>query len=238
GLSIAAAPTTRECLGADGQYSDPTNCAAYYSCEGGVGRRVACDPPNFYHPERGECSGKPENCKPGAVVYVPKKEGTDARAVLKNGEAAEQNKPKVVCYVTSWSFTANQEVNLFQNISTNVFALMSCMLSPVWIQKGCKLRNSDAWADLNNNLYERITSLEDVQVLLSVGGWTDSSGDKYSRLVSDGSARRRFVLGAVAFLRKHRFNGLHLDWNYPVCWQSDCKRGPSTDKANFAKLLQ
>nr|CAI5856018.1 unnamed protein product [Callosobruchus analis] len=228
----------REMKGADGQYSDPTNCAAYYNCQGGVGRRVTCDPPNFYNPEKGECSGKPEDCKPGAVVYVPKKETTDTRAVLKNGGAAEQNKPKVVCYVTSWSFYRKSGAkfvpeNIDQRLCTHVvYAFAS--LDPERLQ----IKEFDAWADLNNNLYERITSLEDVQVLLSVGGWTDSSGDKYSRLVSDGSARRRFVLGAVAFLRKHRFNGLHLDWNYPVCWQSDCKRGPSTDKANFAKLLQ
>lgn len=75
-------------------------------------------------------------------------------------------------------------------------------------------------------------------MLLSLGGWTDSAGDKYSRLVSDGSARRRFVVGAVGFLRRHGFKGLHFDWNYPVCWQSNCKRGPASDKANFAKLIQ
>lgn len=87
-------------------------------------------------------------------------------------------------------------------------------------------------------LYQRITSLQDTTVLLSLGGWTDSAGDKYSRLVSDGSARRRFVVSAVGFLRKHGFGGLHFDWNYPTCWQSNCKRGPSSDKPNFTKLIQ
>jgi chitinase len=75
-------------------------------------------------------------------------------------------------------------------------------------------------------------------VLLSLGGWTDSAGDKYSRLVGDGSARRRFVIGVVSFLRRHHFRGLHFDWNYPVCWQSNCKKGASSDKPNFTKLIQ
>lgn len=88
------------------------------------------------------------------------------------------------------------------------------------------------------DLYSRATSITDVPVLLALGGWTDSSGDKYSRLVSDGSARRRFTLGVVAFLRKHGFKGLHIDWNYPVCWQSNCNKGPASDKQNFAKLVQ
>lgn len=87
-------------------------------------------------------------------------------------------------------------------------------------------------------LYQRITSLKDTTILLSLGGWTDSAGDKYSRLVSDGSARRRFVVSAVSFLRKHGFGGLHFDWNYPTCWQSNCKIGPSSDKPNFSKLMQ
>lgn len=117
------------------------------------------------------------------------------------------------------------------------------------------MKEFDPWADMDNSkfpilcsyikfnnnfsdLYQRITSLKDITVLLSLGGWTDSAGDKYSRLVSDGSARRRFVVSAVSFLRKHGFGGLHFDWNYPTCWQSNCKRGPSSDKPNFTKLIQ
>jgi len=78
----------------------------------------------------------------------------------------------------------------------------------------------------------------DVKVLLALGGWTDSTGDKYSRLVSDGGTRRKFVSSVVSYLRRHNFKGLHLDWNYPKCWQSNCNKGPASDKANFAKLVQ
>lgn len=74
--------------------------------------------------------------------------------------------------------------------------------------------------------------------MISLGGWTDSSGDKYSRLVSDSSQRRKFVIGVVDFLKKYGFKGLHLDWNYPVCWQSNCKKGPASDRNNFSKLIE
>lgn len=82
-----------------------------------------------------------------------------------------------------------------------------------------------------------MTSIQDTNILLGLGGWTDSSDDKYSRLVSSPVARRKFASSAVQFLRKHKFQGLSLEWNYPGCWQSDCQRGPAADRPNFAKLL-
>lgn len=87
-------------------------------------------------------------------------------------------------------------------------------------------------------MYERVTSLKAVKVLLGLGGWTDSAGDKYSRLVSSDSARAKFIQKLIPFLRMNNFNGLHLDWNYPVCWQSNCKKGAKSDKANYAKFIQ
>ena len=71
-----------------------------------------------------------------------------------------------------------------------------------------------------------------------MGGWTDSNGDTYSRLVSDGSARSNFAVQAAKFVDKNGFDGLHLDWQYPVCWQADCSKGPASDKNNYVLLAQ
>lgn len=54
---------------------------------------------------------------------------------------------------------------------------------------------------------------------MALGGWNDSEGDKYSRLVNDPDARSRFVRHAVEFLEEFDFDGLDLDWEYPKCWQ-------------------
>lgn len=56
-------------------------------------------------------------------------------------------------------------------------------------------------------------------MLLALGGWNDSAGDKYSRLVNSPAARKKFIAHAVQFLEKFGFDGLDLDWEYPVCWQ-------------------
>lgn len=83
-----------------------------------------------------------------------------------------------------------------------------------------------------------MTSIKGTRILLALGGWTDSSGDKYSRLISNDVSRRKFVASTINFLKKHNFDGLSIEWNYPKCWQSDCKKGPDSDKPNFTKLLR
>lgn len=90
-----------------------------------------------------------------------------------------------------------------------------------------------------SELYKRFVDSNKVNNnFIAIGGWTDSAGDKYSRLVSNASSRRNFITKAVEFLKKYGFDGIHIDWNYPVCWQSDCKRGDTRDKANYAKFIE
>ena len=49
---------------------------------------------------------------------------------------------------------------------------------------------------------------------------------------------RAFIEHAVPFLKKHNFDGLDLDWEYPKCWQVDCKKGPESDKKAFADWVK
>jgi len=76
--------------------------------------------------------------------------------------------------------------------------------------------------DSGPKLYSKVTALKskgNVKVLIALGGWNDSLGDKYSRMVNDPSARKRFIENAMIFIEKYGFDGLDLDWEYPKCWQ-------------------
>lgn len=57
-------------------------------------------------------------------------------------------------------------------------------------------------------------------------------------MVNNPSARKRFVNNVIQFIDKYDFDGLDLDWEYPVCWQVDCKRGPASDKQGFSALVE
>ncbi|KAG5889208.1 hypothetical protein JTB14_033286 [Gonioctena quinquepunctata] len=220
-----------------GYYSDSKNCAAYYICKNGLTYHLSCGNDLMFNPTNGKCDHvNPGKCRPGETVHISSTL-KDVNLLVKK-EPIKDKRPKVVCYVTNWAFYRKAggkfvPEHIDQQLCTHVvYAFAS--LDP----EKLLVKEFDPWADLDNNLYERITSLKDTTVLLSLGGWTDSTGNKYSRLVSDGTARRRFVVGTVAFLRKHGFKGIHFDWNYPTCWQSNCRKGPSSDKPNFSKLIQ
>lgn len=75
--------------------------------------------------------------------------------------------------------------------------------------------------DFSAEFYTKVIAYKSkgVKVLIALGGWNDSLGDKYSRLVNNLEARARFITNSVQFIEKWGFDGLDLDWEYPKCWQ-------------------
>lgn len=66
------------------------------------------------------------------------------------------------------------------------------------------------------------------KVLLGLGGWNDSGDDKYSRLATSGQPTRKgFAAYITRILEQYGFDGLDLDWEYPVCWQVNRNIFPS-----------
>ena len=154
-------------------------------------------------------------------------------------KAARQSGHKVVCHITNWSFYRKGEgkfipENLDSTLCTHIIYSFAT-LEP----QALELREFDPWGDIENGLYVRTVNLDkNVPVLLGLGGWTDSNGDKYTKLVSSPQNRKKFIKEGINFLRRYGFSGIHIDWNYPVCWQSDCRAGPSTDRDDFTKFVE
>lgn len=83
--------------------------------------------------------------------------------------------------------------------------------------------------------YEKVTALraKGVKVLVAIGGWNDSLGGKYSRLVNSPAARKKFIDHVIQFIQKYNFDGLDLDWEYPAN-----RGGKPEDKQNFVTLVK
>ena len=135
-----------------------------------------------------------------------------------------KGKYKVICYYTNWSWYRQGQgkfspSNIDLDLCTHIIYGFAT-LDP----NNLIMKVFDNWCDTDEygpKLYDQITALKKkgVQVLIALGGWNDSLGSKYSRMVNDPAARKRFVDNAIAFIDKFGFQGLDLDWEYPKCWQ-------------------
>jgi len=67
-------------------------------------------------------------------------------------------------------------------------------------------------------LYERTAALKKsnprLKILLAVGGWRAGSGP-FVAVVTSANTRQTFAANAAKFVRRHGFDGLDVDWEFP-----------------------
>ncbi|KAH8400517.1 hypothetical protein KR222_002936, partial [Zaprionus bogoriensis] len=147
---------------------------------------------------------------------------------------------KVVCYFTNWAwYRQGGGKFLPEDIDAELCSHIVYGFAVLNREK-LTIQPHDSWADLDNNFYDRVVAYrkKGVKVTVAIGGWNDSAGDKYARLVRNAAARERFIRHVMEFIEKYGFDGLDLDWEYPVCWQVDCKKGTPDEKQGFTDLVR
>lgn len=99
----------------------------------------------------------------------------------------------------------------------------------------------DTWDQPYRGCYNQINNVlraeyPHIKTLISVGGWTWSGLFSDAALTS--ASRATFAESCVDFIRDYNFDGVDIDWEYPVC----CGLGGNVyrpeDKANYTLLLQ
>lgn len=75
-----------------------------------------------------------------------------------------------------------------------------------------------------------------LKTLISVGGW-DWSG-RFSGMASTAAGRQTFASSVAAFLKQYGFDGVDLDWEFPVGGGLPANAASPADKTNFTLLLQ
>lgn len=75
-----------------------------------------------------------------------------------------------------------------------------------------------------------------LKLMISVGGWSWS--DNFSNVAMTEVTRRAFADSAVKFLREYQFDGLDIDWEYPVEGGEDSNSRAPEDKENFTLLMK
>lgn len=75
-----------------------------------------------------------------------------------------------------------------------------------------------------------------LKTMISVGGW-DFSG-YFSDAAATAKSREAFARSCVEFILEHGFDGVDLDWEYPVSGGAAGNHNRPQDKQNFTLLLQ
>ncbi|KAK2853243.1 hypothetical protein FQN49_005269, partial [Arthroderma sp. PD_2] len=90
----------------------------------------------------------------------------------------------------------------------------------------------------SKEFYRAFTGLKakkpSLKCFLSVGGW-DAGGRVFSTMASSADSRKVFIGSVIKTLEEFGFDGLDVDWEYPV---ADDRGGSKSDYANYVLLLR
>lgn len=99
-----------------------------------------------------------------------------------------------------------------------------------------KISLTDSAVDYDN--FAKLAALKknypNIKTLISVGGWGGSSG--FSDMALTDAGRRTFAKSCVDFIKRYGFDGVDIDWEYPV--SGGTAVGRPEDKTNFTLLMQ
>lgn len=72
--------------------------------------------------------------------------------------------------------------------------------------------------------------------MISIGGWDYSA--YFSDIASTAARRTAFAESCLTFILEHGFDGVDLDWEYPVSGGAAGNTNRPQDKQNFTLLLK
>ena len=98
----------------------------------------------------------------------------------------------------------------------------------------------DTWDQPYRGTYNQINNVlkaehPHLKTLISVGGWTWSA--RFSDVAATEASRFVFAESCIEFIRTYNFDGVDIDWEYPVCCGLTGNTYRPEDRANYTLLL-
>jgi chitinase len=155
---------------------------------------------------------------------------------------------KIVGYFVEWGiYGRNYNVSDIPAEKLNVINYAFANISPAgevviydsWaaIEKAFP---GDSWDKMPRGNFNQLRKLKQTHphliTMISVGGWTLSA--RFSDAALTPASRERFARSAVRFVVEHGFDGVDIDWEYPVGGGLETNTVRPEDKRNYTLLLR
>ena len=143
---------------------------------------------------------------------------------------------RMVCYYSNWPYYRNGNGKYLIDDIDPTLCTHIIYSFVVLDENQHVIKIHDPWLDLDLGNIRKFMTLKQrnpkVKLLVALGGWNDSRTTKYSTLLADPAKIKAFVRHAVQFIGQYGFDGLDLDYEYPVY------DGVLTDRQGFTSLIQ
>jgi chitinase len=161
--------------------------------------------------------------------------------------SAQEPAYRIVGYYTSWSiyarsyFVTDIPADKLTHINyafANVSEEGECMVGDDWADTQYPYPDDPADALYLGN-FRQLNVLKEqyphLKTLISVGGWTWS--DHFSDAALTAESRAKLARSCVALMKQYGFDGLDIDWEYPVSVGANPSIGRPEDTENVTLLL-
>ncbi|KAI4721608.1 glycoside hydrolase [Aureobasidium sp. EXF-10727] len=136
-------------------------------------------------------------------------------------------------YYESWSYSRTCDSWAPEKIDASLWTHLNYAFA--LIDSSGKIASMNAY---DTQLYPRVTGLKksnaNLNVFISVGGWA-AGGAVFSKMVSTTATRATFINSAISFMNTYGFDGLDIDWEYPVAGD---RGGAKADFQNYVSFLK
>eukprot|EP00105_Crassostrea_gigas_P040449 XP_019924597.1 PREDICTED: probable chitinase 3 [Crassostrea gigas] len=218
---------------ADGLYSDPKDCGMFYQCDMNLGFHEPCPPGLAFNEPMAECD------YPYKVPQCTHYHHPMLKLLLPLLALAFQSAQgyRRVCYYTNWAQYRNGPAKFYpENVDPTLCTHIIYAFAKMNGNHLAPFEWNDESTPWMKGMYERFTKLKQqnpsLKTLLAVGGWNMGSAP-FTRMVATDAGRRDFATTSLQFLKKHGFDGLDIDWEYPA------NRGsPAGDRDRFTQLVK
>ncbi|WP_417899724.1 glycosyl hydrolase family 18 protein [Bacillus haimaensis] len=166
------------------------------------------------------------------IAYDDSNQKTEVikNVMVKNPEPVSA---KLVGYYAGWAAYSGYEV---ADIDASKLTHINYAFAN--ITKDGKIAVGDSSTDVKN--FHQLNKLKEqhphIKTLISIGGWTWSENFSDAALTED--SRARFAESVRQFLLDYGFDGVDLDWEYPVSGGEADNTNRPEDKRNYTLLLK